>query len=69
MFCNDFPKELYNNIYKIIKSNSKVTYGNARSGCSENVIEYCSNDVFIKIAYRLYFIEPDVTKVDELTEI
>ena len=69
MFYEAFPKELYNDLQEVLKIIPKETYNNVSVGYSENEVEYYLNNVMIKIPYRMYFIDADLTKIDNLTNI
>lgn len=69
MFYESFPKELNKELQDVLKIIPKETYNNVSIGYSENVIAYSSHDNIIKIPYRMYFVDVDATKVDDLTDI
>lgn len=69
MFYKSFPEELNNDLQEVLKIIPKETYNNVSIGCSENGIEYYSNNNIIKIPYRMYFMDIDVTEIDHLTDI
>lgn len=68
MFYDSFPKELNKDLQEVLKIIPKETYNNVSIDCSENVIEYSSNHSIIKIPYRMYFIDIDDKKVNDLTD-
>lgn len=69
MLYESFPKELNKDLQEVLKIIPKDTYNNVSIGWSENVIEYSLNNNIVKIPYRIYFIDVDITKVEGLTNI
>jgi len=69
MFYESFPEELNKDLQTVLKIIPKETYNNVSIGCSENVIEYSSQNTIIKIPYRMYFVDIDETGTENLTEI
>ena len=69
MFYEAFPKELNNDLQEVLKIIPKETYNNVSIGYSENVIDYCLNNVIIKIPYRMYFTDVEFLKIEHLTDI
>lgn len=69
MFYDAFPKELYNDLQEVLKIIPKETYNNVSIGCSENIVEYCLNNVIIKMPYRMYFTDIELAKIENLTNI
>ena len=69
MFYEAFPKELNNDLQEVLKIIPKETYNNVSIGYSENVIDYCLNNVTIKIPYRMYFTDVEFLKIEHLTDI
>ena len=69
MFYEAFPKELNNDLQEVLKIIPKDTYNNVRCGCSENTVEYCLDSVIISIPYRMYCIDGERSKIDNLTDI
>jgi len=68
MFYESFPKELNLDLQEVLKIIPKETNNNVSIGYSENEIEYDLNNNRIKIPYRIYFMEPVITKINNLTE-
>lgn len=68
IFYESFPKELNKDLQEVLKIIPKKTYNNVSIGYSENVIEYSFNNIIIKIPYRIYFSDVDITKIDDLTD-
>ena len=69
MFYEAFPKELNNDLQEVLKIIPKETYNNVSIGYSENVIDYCLNNVIVKIPYRMYFTDVEFLKIEHLTDI
>lgn len=69
MFYEAFPIELNDDLQEVLKIIPKETYNNVNIGYSENGLEYCLNDVIIKIPYRMYFIDVESAKIDNFTDI
>ncbi len=65
---NSFPKELKKDIQKVIKVIPNKTYNNTSLYFSENAIEYCANNAIIIIPYRMYFVDIDFKRLDDLTD-
>lgn len=69
MFYEAFPKELNNDLQEVLKIIPNETYNNASIGCSENSNNYLLNNVIIKIPYRMYFIDVEFPRINNLTDM
>lgn len=69
MFYEAFPKELNNDLKVVLNTIPKETYNHVTIGCSENMIEYRIHYSCIKFPYRIYFIDIDSKKLNDLTNI
>lgn len=68
MFQDSFPKELNSDLQKVIEIIPKKTYNNVYIE-SEDTIEYYINNGVIKIPYRMYLIDINFSKINNLTYI
>ena len=68
MFYEAFPKELNSDLNEVLKVIPKETYNNVSIGCSENLIEYYLNQFIVKFPYRMYFVDVEFSKTDNLTD-
>lgn len=68
MLNEAFPQKLNNDLQEVLKMISKETYGNVSIDCSENVVEYYLNNIVIKIPYRIYLVDVELSKADNLTD-
>lgn len=68
MFYETFPRELNNDLQEVLKIIPKETYNNVSIGYSMNVVEYKLNKFVVRIPYRIYFVDVDITKMSNLTD-
>ena len=68
MFYEAFPKELNKDLQEVFKVIPMKTYNNISTGYSEDIIEYYLNGNIIKIPYRIYFADAEISKKVDLTD-
>ncbi len=69
MFYDSFPNELNEDLREVLKIIPPKTYYNCSAFCTENVIVYSLDNCMVKFPYRIYFMEPDIEKLNELTDM
>ncbi len=68
MFYESFPKELNRDLQEVLKIIPRETYNNVSIDCPESVMYRCNN-AMIRIPYRMYCIDTDITKEEHLTDL
>ena len=69
MFYEAFPKELSKDLQEVLKIIPEETYNNVNGGYSKDIVMYYLNDNLIKIPYRIYFVDVEVSKIVDLTDV
>ncbi len=69
MFYEAFPKELNKDLQEVLKIIPKETYNNVSNAYSENMIAYSLNSNTIKFPDRVYLIDVNSSKREDLTQV
>lgn len=68
MFHNAFPKELNNDLQKVLRMLPQTSSNNISIKFSDDNIEYILNKYSVQFPYRLYLVEPDEEEISKLSE-
>jgi hypothetical protein len=67
LFQDGFPKNLRDDVSKVVRLIHQETYNNVNIGTSEQTVQYYLDGAVIKFTYRIYYLDVPEQALDELS--